>query len=301
MIRHDWSDILDNGANASLQSGNIQGATFSYSDDEVANNRTYSAVGAAIASLTWMKQINDARGWHVLQSSIGPYAAIDRVSNSAKTTNNVNNLYFGVGAGISLLHSQTNDPLESPHLIGLEGRAAFVYETDSNFRASLPGGILELEPEYLYRLSSNNNCFLPWIALGYNNRVGCLADGTALLLFQTRAWLHLEGGDIQQNGTNWNVVNGGFFRMGPEVRGQVSVPKLNNFSISAEYDYLCTLSGASGKNYLYTLTASIPLTPEIQGLAHSQPVSLNVSYNDGGLILSKQPVKSFTVGISVIF
>ncbi len=302
MFRQSWSDILDYGSVAS-PAGNIQGATFSYSDDQLSHNTTFSAQGAAILSLSYLPVIRDASGWNLMQGEVGPTVAINRVSSSAKPTNNVDNLYFGIGGGLALLHSDTPDPLESMKLYGFSLRSAFVYNTDSKFNASLPGAIFEVEPQFLFRLVpyGATNAPFPWIALGRNNRIGSLQDGTAKLLFQTRAWLHLEGGDIQQNGTNWNVVPGSFFRMGPEVRGQVAIPKLNNFSLSAEYDYLPTISGPSGRNYLYKLAAAIPLTPPLDSPTAKQPVSLVFNYTDGGIILNKQLVKTFTIGVSVTY
>ena len=300
MVRQNWTDILDTGG-TQPKAGNIQGATFSFSRDGIANNDAWSAVGAGILSLSYSPVTTDLSGWHVLQAAFGPTVAINKVANSAATSNNVDHLYFAFAQGLQIVHGTKNSAYDhGAFTFGLEDRAGFVYETDTKLVGSLPGGVLELEPQLMYHsVSASTNSFMPWVALGWNNRLGSLTDGTALFLVQVRGWFHLEGGDIQRNGTSWNTVKGSFLRLGPECRVQITMPYLHNFSISAEYDYIPTVSGPKGKDYLYSIGGALPISLFGKSSSAKEPVSLTANYTKGGLILSKQVVDTFTVGLSI--
>jgi hypothetical protein len=294
MVRQDWTDILNSGGASvmgSAQAGNIQGATFSYSDNPSTHAETWSAVGAAIADFEY-RATSLGSGFQVVDAGLAPIVAVDRVSNGSKGTNSVDNVYFGLGQGLAAVQNG------GAYFIGLEERAAFVYDTDTAFSASLPGGILELEPQYSHKTDSPN---FPNPAFGWPMGIGSLASGNSALVLQVRAWFHLEGGDIQQSGTNWNVVKGSFLRMGPEVRGQMTFPGAYNLAISGEYDFIPTVSGHSGENSLYKLGLSVPLTFLSNVSSKSPPISLAVNYTKGGLVLNKQPVNALTVGISILF
>ncbi len=305
LLRNGWIDIFDNGLpNQPETAGKAQGATFSYSHDASTGRDSWSAVGAAIYALTYTPndpKDNNWQGMHFGGLTLAPTLAVNKVQATA--TNSVDHLYFALAESASWSYSKTAAPLDPKNFVlGLQERIGLVYDTDTSLRARLPGAIFELEPQLFYNFRSNpENTPFPWLSLGWNNVVGELNHGKRALLFQVRTWLHLEGGDIQESGTSWNVVKGSFLRMGPEVRGQITIPALNDLSISAEYDYLPTVSGPAGQNYFYKLNGSLPLIPVTAGTSSKPPISLSVDYSKGGLILSKQPVDLLTVGISLLY
>jgi hypothetical protein len=310
LIRNGWIDLFDNGlaGNADTTAGKAQGATFSYSHDGSSGHDSWSAVGAVgyvISSVP--KYRTSDEGLHFGGWTAAPVVAVNKVQAAA--TNSVDHLYFALPLSASWLYSK-EEALLDPHnfVANVQLRAGFVYDTDTSFHARLPGGIFEFEPQFLWTSGSHDSAF-PWLSLGWNNFIGDLEHGKRAVKFQVRTWLHLEGGDIQESGTTWNVVKGSFLRIGPEVRGQVAIPALNGLSISAEYDYLPTVSGPAGKNYLYKFNGSLPLignpssATEASGTAAKALTSLalTVDYSKGGLILSKQPVDLLTVGLSILY
>jgi hypothetical protein len=294
MLRRDWTDVTasEDPTQDYTTAGNIQGATFSYSRDASANNsvkETWTADGAAILAFVYKPDL--ASGFQLVKAAIAPSVTIDKIGSNIPT-NDVDHLYYRLGGSALISYMPGTTYAESDYVLRLQMSAAFVYDTDTGHHASLPGAEFDIEPQVLLPTSSST---LPWLGLGFQNRVG--ASNTNLYaLFQMRAWLHGEGGDIQQNGAKWNVIDGSFFRLGPAVRAQIALPRLKDLSLSAEYDYLPTISGKSGRNDLYKLGAAFPL---YQTADKAKKISLTADYTKGGLILSKQAVDIFTIGLSV--
>ena len=301
-LRHDWTDVLINEDPSQPESlkpitsySDIKGATFSYSRNGKNDSDNWSADGALIVPWIYRPEL----AWYrPTIFAIAPSVTIFKVSDSAKPTNNVDHLDFRIGFYTKLLARESDRFRGS-----LQVRTAFVYGSDSNLRASLPAGELDIEPQLAWFVNNPGSSFMPdWFSIGYptiligsrkDNKVDDIVD------FKIRTWLHLEGGHLQQNGTNWDAVNGSFFRLGPNVQGTLDFPTfLNGFSASAQYGYLPAISGPNGETSLYTLSAALTL---YKNDARHQKISLTSAYTKGGLTLSKQPVDTLNVGIGVIF
>ena len=69
-------------------------------------------------------------------------------------------------------------------------------------------------------------------------------------------------------------------------------------SVSGEYGYQADINGPTGKNSLYTITGAFNVLDPNAG--HLK-VALTASYTKGALLLSKQPVDTFTLGLSFIY
>jgi hypothetical protein len=112
--------------------------------------------------------------------------------------------------------------------------------------------------------------------------------------YQLRAWLHLEGGDLEQAGANWNVVKGSFFRLGPVVQMRANAPTVGKgLSFTALYSYLPSVNGPTQHDSLLKLDLTLALYTDP---VLKQKVSLNADYTRGGWTLrSKRLIHSLSV------
>jgi hypothetical protein len=230
-----------------------------------------------------------------------PSVSVNRVATSGNPTNEVDHLDFRVG-GYGKLMAWPNG------LGALQFRGAFVYGTDTGFRASMPAGELDIEPQFLFETGPTDQYEAwrqNWWGIGYRNvlipkvpRSDDWSDNS-LVDWQVRTWLQLEGGHLQRNGAKWDTVDGSFFRLGPTVQGTLNFPALvRGFSINGQYSYMGTVDGPSGRNNLWKVGGALTL---YENKTLHQKVSLTADYTKGSLLLSKQPVDVVNVGIGVVF
>lgn len=300
-VRYDWTDVLvsedpSQPGNNKLPASyaDIKGATFSYASNRKNNSDTWSANGALILPVV---HYFDLRFNRLTMIAVAPSVSINKVSDSAQPTNDIDHLDYRLGAYLKYLGARVGD-----FEYAAQVRAAFVYGTDTGHRASLPAGELEIEPQLLWYSEKSGTLFPDWVSIGYQsilygNRDNKKSDD--VIDYKMRAWLHMEGGDLQQNGALWNTVNGSFFRLGPTVQGQLTFNNiLNGLSVSGQYGYQTDISGPTGRNSVYSLSGALNLYKDD---ARHQKMALTVSYTKGGLTLSKQPVDTLNVGLGVIF
>ena len=292
-LRYDWTDVLiseDPSILADIKQttsyANIKGATFAYTRNGTPSSDTWSANGALIEPIIYTPPL-PKNGFGFAEVALAPSIAINKLSNSAQSSNDVDHLDYRLGGYAKLLLSDS-DKFE----VAIQGRAAFVYGTDTGNHASLPAGELEIEPQLIWVTKNAGAWFPNWISLGCQNILYTKGDKD-VIDYKLRSWLHLEAGDLQQNGVLWNTVNGSFLRVGPTVQGQLNFNYLNGMSVSGEYGYQADINGPTGKNSLYTITGAFNVLDPNAG--HLK-VALTASYTKGALLLSKQPVDTFTLG-----
>lgn len=294
-IRHDWSDLLyaDDPSQAGTETKKVDdlvGATLSYAYDAKKDADTWTTVGSLIWPWVYHSKEN-AVDLDPETLAIAPSVSMNRIATSGKSTGEVDQLFFRLGA-----YGEWSGP---PNLLDyIQARGAFAYGTDTGFRARLPGYELDLEPRSFalakYRLS-----------LGERNIVWpkkpVAKDGSdqSLLDYQLRVWLHMEGGDIQDVGKTWNAVKGNFFRLGPVVQLRINLPQLyKGFSISGQLSDLPAIYGPSEHESLLKLSAALTLYKDKET---GRKVSATAEYVNGGLDFTKQQVETFTLGLGVIF
>jgi hypothetical protein len=292
-IRQNWRDVLyeedpSQTDPAAKKLGDLVGATFSYVDDNHAGTDTWSAVGALI--LPWQHAFDVNTWWTPARIAIAPSVSINKVDTNGDPKKNTDSLLFRAGA-YSDWDFKTNP------VTGLQLRGAFVYATDTAGRASLPGGEFDIEPRWQGDKT----------ALGYKNvliKKQPLKDDdsdNSALDYQVRLWLHIEGGDVQDNGKTWDQSGGSFFRLGPTVQFQLNAPKLvlgKEFSVTTLYTYLSPVSGSDAHNWFVKVTGALTLLKDEQ-LNHK--ISLTADYQKGGLNFTKEDVDILTLGVGVLF
>jgi hypothetical protein len=295
MIRHDWSDVLyaedmSQPDRETKKVDDLVGATFSFAHDLKADTDTWNTVG----SLIWPWVYHSKENLVDLDPetlAIAPSVSVKRISTNGPPTGEIDELFYRLG-----VYGEWSGP---PNIVDyLQVRGAFVYGTDTGFRASLPGYEIDMEPRSFaltqYRLSLGERNIL-WPRKPVSKEGG----DQSLLDYQLRVWLHTEGGDIQDNGKTWNAVEGSFFRLGPVVQLRINFPQLyKGFSITGQYSHLSALEGSDQHESLWKLSAALTLYKDKET---GRKVSLTTDYINGGLDFTKQEVETLTFGLSVIY
>jgi hypothetical protein len=224
-----------------------------------------------------------------------PSVSIDRVSGTTAKAP-VDELYFRLGAFAKWVGP-------SGWFDTVQLRAAPVFGTDLQFNARLPAYELEVEPGIEW--TNISPALANYFKIGYKNILikkepdSPEQTDDSVLDYQIRAWLHIEGGDLERVGTQWNAVKGSFERMGPELQLRINAPTLfRGASFTAAYSYLPSLQGPKGRDSLVKLDLTFPLYTDAE---LQQKISLNFDYSRGNLDFTKQDVNTFTAGLSVLY
>jgi hypothetical protein len=127
--------------------------------------------------------------------------------------------------------------------------------------------------------------------------------GPSLCDVSLRAWLHIEGGDVQDNGATWDPTKGEFFRMGPTVQLQINFPQSRlvggrDLSFNALYSYLPAIDGSNAHETYVQLTGVLDLYNDP---LNNRKIALSAQYQYGGLNFTKEDVNLITIGLAVKF
>jgi hypothetical protein len=292
-IRQNWRDVLyeedpSQDANATKVLKDLVGATFSYANDERADTTTWTAIGALI--WPWEHYFKSKSPWVPAVLALAPSISINRVETNGNPKMMADSLIYRLGA-----YSQWYAP--GSDSVKLQVRAAGVYATDTGMEAGLPGYEVDLEPGW----QSN------YIPLGYQHvwitKAALLEPPTdnVVLSTQLRTWLHIEGGDVQDNGKSWDSTKGSFFRIGPTVQFQVNAPNLlfgKDASLTTLYSYLPAITGSHVHQSYFKISGVYDLVKD-DVLNHK--VALTAQYERGGLNFTKEDVDTFTIGLGVLY
>lgn len=305
-IRKDWTDVFydeDMSQHGIKAEGDLVGATFSFSTNNVTNSDTWSTIGALVVPYYYDGGVQAGNVRERLQPDrygITPSVSLFRVSTDASgpRSTEVDQLLYRAGGFLAWYEF-------FPGLTDLQLRAAGVFGTDTGHEARLAGFEFDLEPRSLMGQEHRTDGKETRYKLGYRNTLWhkepLLENGSdqSLLDYQLRLWVHGEGGDIQNVSRSWSAVPQSFFRIGPVAQLRVNMPRLwKGFSITAEYSHLPTLSGATGHESLFKLDATLTLLSDTE---LRRKISLNAGYTSGGLAYTRQDVDVFTLGLSVLF
>jgi hypothetical protein len=299
LIRHDWTDVIPSedpslNLTADKKIGDLVGATFSYGHNGKTDSDTWTAIGSLIFPWVYSKSVVPSLFPPLL--ALAPSVSLDRVSTSHTSTGETDQLLFRLG-----IYAEWYEPFWGL-MTSLQARAAPVYGTNTGFDARMPGAEADFEPSWLFNNSGTHECLYK---IGYKNTIlpkePLLEDGSdqSRLDYQVRAWLHVEGGDIQDIGASFAPVRGSFFRLGPTAQLRVNFPTLyKGFSVTAQYSYLFAIEGPIDHASLFSVSAALAILADT---AQHEKVSLSASYIKGGLNFTKQDVDTFTLGLSVLF
>ncbi len=291
-ISENWRDVLydedpSQTGNEAKTIKDLVGATFSYAHNGRDDTDVWTAVGALIMS--WEHDFALEPGPAPTRLAIAPSVSLNRVATNSSSTKEVDSVLYRMGIYAEWYLAPTPP-------VKLQMRAAGVYASDTSGQGSLPGYEVDFEP----RWQSEG------LPLGYKKVLikkvteKDRSDWSALD-FQLRAWLHIEGGDVQDNGKSWDPTKGEFFRMGPAVQLQLNAPRVvwgRDASLTALYSYLPAISGTGQHQSYFKLSSTYDF---VKDDVHNYKVSLTAQYEKGGLNFTKEDVDIFTLGLGILY
>lgn len=314
LIRKSWSDVLSSddpsqdASSAKQKTSDLVGATFSFADDTDSHTQTWNAVGALILPFDF--RFAPSSTSPLTELVLAPSVSVNRISTDPPAKTDTDQLFFRLGLFTDL----------ETHGVGIQLRTAFVYGTDTEFGMSMPAFEADIEPQFSWNPTNPPSVATRYFKIGYRNILIPFVSGkpdptnisrpdpndNSLLDYQLRLYAHAEGGDLQRSGSTLTTTTGTFFRVGPAAQLRVNAPHAvfnHPLSFTGSYEYLPSIEGVSDKNYLLTLDLTlglIPLNPA-NSTALQQKLSLNFDFTDGALDFTKQEVKKFTVGLSILY
>lgn len=314
-IRHDWGDVLYDEdpsqiSNMPKQIGDLVGAQLSYTHDGKANSDTWSAQGALI--LPYVRHYESTGHFGLTAFAAAPSVTVNRISTNGDPAVEADTVFYRLGVYMDffgLMQGPRPDPTGNAaanalakvdslgDAYGVQVRAAGVYVSDFQNEAGLRGYEADIEPRWLNKV----------IPLGYRNVIirkePLKPDGTddSILECQLRAWLHMEGGQVQDVGPAWIQTAESFFRLGPVVEFKLLMPALPGdraLSLTALYSYLSAVSGPTEREWYFRSTLAYDLyrRPDL-----NHKVSINIDYQRGGLNFTKEEVDTLTIGLGILF
>lgn len=293
-IRQSWRDVLydEDRTQKDKQAvalGDLVGATLSYAREGKADTDTWTAIGAVI--LPWEKNFPLSQKLSLRRLAFAPSLSVNRVATNASDASGESDSVLFRLAGYADVQ------LAPRPSRGIEIRAAAVFATDTGFEARLPGFELDLEPRANFAdfPIGYKKVWIPKAQLKDDHSDNSLFDT------QLRLWLHFEGGKVQDAGETWDNTKGSFCRLGPALQLQAEWPKLlfgRSLSITALGSYFASISGSSDRNSYFKIATVYDLFKDAE---RNQKVSLNLTYEKGGLNLTKESVDNITVGLGILF
>jgi hypothetical protein len=291
-IRQNWRDVLydedpSQTANEAKVLKDLVGATFSYAHNGLDDTDVWTAVGALI--MPWEHDFALEPGPMPTRLALAPSASINRVATNGTPTKEVDSVLYRMGIYAEWYLAPTPP-------VKLQMRAAGVYASDTSGQGALPGYEVDFEPRWQSEA----------LPLGYKKVLikkvteKDPSDWSALD-FQLRAWLHIEGGDVQDNGKSWDSSKGEFFRLGPTLQLQFNAPRVvwgRDASLTALYSYLPAITGSDQHQSYFKLSSTYDF---VKDDIHNYKISLTAQYDKGGLNFTKENVDTFTLGFGILY
>jgi hypothetical protein len=297
-IRSSYSDVLTiedpTIATASEKASDLTGALLSYTRDFKARSDAWAAKGALLFPFSFTQDVNFV-STQTQKTGIIPSISFDRETNSTDATKNVDSLIFRVGAYAVLTGV---GPFTS-----LTFRGFGTYGTDFSFHSSTPAAEFELEPAY-----SDNRFF------GIGRRVGLFrianpdatpgepgTASTTLVNYRLRAYLHAAYGRTVNAGNKPGVSEQDFFRIGPNLELKFERLFTDHLTLKIAYQHFADLVGSSPNHNLLTIEPEFIFNPNDRtATTFSKPViSLKASYQNGGVDLTEEKVRTLYVGLGI--
>jgi hypothetical protein len=313
-LRQNASEILaieDPSQDSAKKVEGLQGALFSYARNRLTDGDSWSFQGAFIFPFVWQidqrlnpnagldspnakqQQMPDMSHWALISYGAIPSFSIYRVSGIANNplstqTKNVDQLTFRVG-----VFEKLSVPSEIMDTMTLRGY--ITYLTDSGFDYSAPTGQLEWEPQMF---------FTKFVTVGYATQL-CSKEpaldkkgdidynDTSYLAYQLRLRAHADYGTVL-SAKDPVVKTGRFLRIGPIAELRFDPVIFKQLSLTVAYQYMPAVIGSNERNSLLTLGSEWKIADNPK--TH-QSLSLKVTYTEGGLDITKQPVRIVVAGL----
>lgn len=302
-VRQSYTDVVSESAEDPLGEGavkkrsQVKGATASYSRNFNNDGESWSVNGALVRPFSLYRRtegLSSKDGWY-----LDEFAAVPSISLKKSTDNkNPNADTDSLTGRLGLLYRLSAMGINS--FGDLELRANAAYSTDTRFKSSIVAGEFDLEPRIAGRRQFAER------ALGFDATL--MKNEKKLLSYNLRAYLHGEFGTVDDTGGNAEIKKGDFFRMGPVASLTLTPHGFSRalgmdedaVSISAAYSYIPSVSGVdNGHDSHFKATLDWAVWKDPDDEAHR--ISLQASYEKGGLEFTKEEVDLFTLGLGVSF
>ena len=121
------------------------------------------------------------------------------------------------------------------------------------------------------------------------------------IAYLLRAYVHSEYGRTTDPGDKMDVSVKDFFRVGPKVELTLDPLFTDRLTASVSYEYLANIAGTSSHNHLFKASAEYRITTadDVKKNPFVPLMSLRVTYEDGGIDLTNERVKTLLVGLGV--
>lgn len=299
-LRQSYSDVLgiedpsqDIPSNKKVD--DLKGALFSYTKDFRRDADIWSAQAAVLVPIIGQTGFTpNMTDWGLVSYGMIPSVSLYRVTgepSGVSSVKNVDQLTFRVG-----LFSKWSVPGALIDTLTLRGFGT--YQTDTDFKSSIPAGQFELEPQIFVN---------EYLKIGYItqliNKAPKESPGnidwtdSSWLAYQLRFRLHLDFGSISNAG-NSGATPGAFLRIGPIVDFQLKPLIDKRLSLGVSYQYLPSLVGSDANRSLLSVTSEYDV---YQNIETKQSISIKGSYTWGGVDLTKQKVNTFQLGLGATF
>jgi hypothetical protein len=298
-LRRSYRDVLTledpslslENVNGKQKFDDIDGALISYSRDFRADTETWSTEAAVLAPFSWDVSHTLRNDDFLVPARFGiiPSVSYHRVS-APNPKDEVDQLVYRAG-----LFAKLESGNDFKFLNGLTLRAFGAYATDATHNSSIPAGEFELEFQSDIR---------PKLKVGYQTILVPKENpadkhDTAWIAYQLRFLLHGEYVSIQNNSGSMALAEGDYFRFGPVVQFDLKPLIFTQLSASLRYSFLPALNTTnSTHDSLFGLDADWTLFKDAE---NGRKFSLKISYLNGGLDLTNEPVQTLLVGIGAAY
>lgn len=302
-VRSNFDDVLSGedpsvaiaspDASPSEKASDLTGATFSYSRDFKAKTDAWVAKGAVILPLTRVRDTNTSVYDIDLKSyGIAPSVSFDRETDGKDSSNDKSVLAFRFGG-----FWKWRGPY--PYLTSLTLRLFATYGTDFGFHARLPASEFELEPvipgrgpfgigtlHFLRRSDTTEAEQFSLTNIGY----------------QLRFIVHGQFGRVDAVGAT-PLRKEDFGRLGPKLKLRLDPLFTPRLTCDVNYEWQDDIFGHSPNHGLLSIEPALTLNkPPEDATTLEQPLlKLSASYQNGGLDLTKQKVRSVMVGLGITY
>jgi hypothetical protein len=297
-IRESYADTLTSedptvqleGKDQPQSAKDLKGASFSYQHDFKADIDTWAAKGALIFPFLGRSNATPHLGDPLVFTTYGviPSVSFDREVNGADKSKDVDSLIFRAGFFAKMM--------SGGFLRAQTFRIFGTYGTDFELKSETPAVEFEWEPVLFFgkRLGTGSTHSL------LEKRISDDELKTTLA-YQLRAYLHGEYGRTVDAGGMTGVPEQDFFRIGPRLELTLDPLFSDRVTASMSYEYLADVVGTTLHRHHFKASAEYRITTEEDAKKNPYlPIfGIKATYEDGGLDLTKEEVRTLLVGLAI--
>ncbi len=114
-----------------------------------------------------------------------------------------------------------------------------------------------------------------------------------------RAYLHGVYGRTVDAGNKPGVIDQDFFRLGPKVEIKFDKLITTHLTLKVDYEYLADLVGQTHYHGLLSIEPAFVFNPNEEATLTKPIISLMASYQNGGVDLTKEKVRTLFLGLGI--